>query len=1175
VNDPRRAEEGGNREPAAGFPDQIDRYRIEGEIARGGMGVVLRAHDPDLNRPLAIKVLLQRHQGHPGKVQRFQEEAQITGQLQHPGIPPVHEVGTLDDGRPFLAMRLIHGRTLDALLRDRVFPAADLPRFLTIFEHVCQAVAYAHSRGVVHRDLKPANVMVGEFGEVQVMDWGLARTIGAHAGDTEVRAVDTVRIAFTGSASDSGRAVGTPLYIAPEQARGEEVDERADVFGLGAILCVILTGQAPHGPAPPTEAVRRAAAGDLSEAHTRLDSCGADPDLVRLARACLAPQPGQRLVNAGAVARAVAEYQEGVSDRLRCAEVERARVEVGVREERTRRRLTVWLATLLLVLAGLSAGVVWVTDRERAEVRAAQQRQAEQAGEAAQTALVRMEELRRAARWQEADAVLAGALGRVAEGPPELRRPLERARAELTLTRELDSARSLAAMRVQGRRRLERADRAYGKVFARRDLDVRADPAGVARVVRASAVRPWLVAALDDWAATTSDQRLRRRLLVIARKADPDPWKDRVRDPDAESDRAALDRLVRECDLVRTAPELLAGLAGQLQARGADGLTLLRRAQREHPGDFWLNLALGNALHDQPGRLSEAIGYYRAAVGIRPGSAVAQANLADLLLRRGDADGASAAARRAVALDPANAGVHATHGYGLLEQGRPEEARAAFRRAVDLDGTLAEAHSGLGLALAALGDLPAGRDALQRGVALGPGVASVHDNLGIVLLKQGDLRGAIAAFRRASDLDGAVPTAHLGTALLRQEAVEEAMAAFRRALACDPHHARARAGLGQALQRKGRLEEAIVEYRLASVLDDKESEYPQLLANALESKGDRAGALAALRRVAELRPDSPAAQTNLGAALFDSGDLPGAEAALKRARALDERIALVHYNLGLVLTSRRDPDGAMAAYRRALELNPREARALVNLGLLFFRRGDAREAIRLTQQAVAIDPALVQGHINLGNYLRSRGHFAEAVAASSRALELLGKDDPKRQQVVRQLQAGQRWLAIDSKLPLVLQGKQAPAGDEERLALADLCRRHRGLLAAAARLYAAAFGGSPHLVADPCHNTRFLAACTALQAALGRGKDAAGLEDWQRSDLRGLALDWLTADLHLLAGLAGRNLHAVRAALGTWQGCPDLAAVREPAGQARLPEAEAQAWRELWARVAALLDQVK
>jgi hypothetical protein len=154
-----------------------NRYQLQGEIARGGMGAILKGRDVDLGRDLAIKVLLASHQGNTEVVRRFVEEAQIGGQLQHPGVVPVYELGTFPDRRPYFAMKLVKGRTLASLLHERTDPAQDRPRFLTIFEAVCQTMAYAHARGVIHRDLKPSNVMVGSFGEVQVMDWGLAKVL--------------------------------------------------------------------------------------------------------------------------------------------------------------------------------------------------------------------------------------------------------------------------------------------------------------------------------------------------------------------------------------------------------------------------------------------------------------------------------------------------------------------------------------------------------------------------------------------------------------------------------------------------------------------------------------------------------------------------------------------------------------------------------------------------------------------------------------------------------------------------------------------------------------------------------------------------------------------------------------------------------------------------------------
>jgi hypothetical protein len=172
-----------------GFGDSLGRYHLDGEIARGGMGIVLKGFDSDLGRDLAIKVLLEQHRDKPDLVRRFVEEARIGGQLQHPGVVPVYELGMFPDARPYFSMKLVQGRTLETLLNLRSDPGADRERFLAIFEQVCQTMAYAHARGVVHRDLKPSNVMVGTFGEVQVRGPGdgLGACKGAGSGESGLR----------------------------------------------------------------------------------------------------------------------------------------------------------------------------------------------------------------------------------------------------------------------------------------------------------------------------------------------------------------------------------------------------------------------------------------------------------------------------------------------------------------------------------------------------------------------------------------------------------------------------------------------------------------------------------------------------------------------------------------------------------------------------------------------------------------------------------------------------------------------------------------------------------------------------------------------------------------------------------------------------------------------------
>jgi tetratricopeptide (TPR) repeat protein len=368
----------------AGPPLRAGRFQLGDELARGGMGIIYRARDDSLGRDVAVKVLHERYPVDSLVGQRFLDEARITAQLQHPAIPPVFEVGRLADDRPYLAMKLIKGRTLEELLHERSGPAADRGRFLSVFQQVCQAVGYAHSRRILHRDLKTANVMVGAFGEVQVMDWGLAKVLEPGGSAASAQATGTETIGGTviqtsrerDSATLAGSMLGTPAFMSPEQAGGEldKLDERTDVFGLGAILCVILTGEPAYVGKSSEEVRLMAVRGTLADAHARLDQCGADAKLVELCRQCLAADRDSRPKDAAALAAALAGYVTGVEERARRAEVELAAAETRATEQRKRRRVQLALAATVLVVLGLVGFGLWW--QKRVEATAAAERAA-------------------------------------------------------------------------------------------------------------------------------------------------------------------------------------------------------------------------------------------------------------------------------------------------------------------------------------------------------------------------------------------------------------------------------------------------------------------------------------------------------------------------------------------------------------------------------------------------------------------------------------------------------------------------------------------------------------------------------------------------------------------------------------------------------------------------------
>tara|TARA_R110002126_G_scaffold1402_8_gene7976 strand:+ start:5521 stop:8715 length:3195 start_codon:yes stop_codon:yes gene_type:complete len=328
------------------------KYVVHGELGAGGVGAVHRGHDQDLGRDVAVKFLHDKYKDDPQIVHRFVEEAQIGGQLQHPGIVPVYDLG-MTDGKPFFTMKLVKGETLAKKLSDRTDIADDRRVFLSIFEDVCQTMAYAHARGVVHRDLKPANIMIGSFGEVQVVDWGMGKVLKQGGVADEARSaekhadlsvIETVRSGGHGTQSIVGSVMGTPAYMPPEQARGdvEAMDERSDVFALGAILCEILTGVPPY-TGTIHEQISSAAMGKLDDALARLESCGGEPDMIELATSCLIQAPAARPRSAEIVAKAVHDHLAAVEARVHEARVEAAEAQVKADALRRTQRLSLAL----------------------------------------------------------------------------------------------------------------------------------------------------------------------------------------------------------------------------------------------------------------------------------------------------------------------------------------------------------------------------------------------------------------------------------------------------------------------------------------------------------------------------------------------------------------------------------------------------------------------------------------------------------------------------------------------------------------------------------------------------------------------------------------------------------------------------------------------------------------
>jgi serine/threonine-protein kinase len=986
------------------------------------MGSVLRGRDPDLGRDLAVKVLLDQHCNQAEPVNRFLVEAQICGQLQHPGVVPVYDLGTLADRRPFFAMKLVKGQTMAALLAGRSSPADDLPPFLSIFEAICQTMAYAHARGVIHRDLKPSNVMVGSFGEVQVMDWGLAKILPKEgpkrevvpqpANETIVARVDSKG---EGDLTEVGSAMGTPGYMAPEQARGETeaIDRRADVFALGSILCEILTGSPVFTGRRSIEILRTAGRAETAAALTRLENCGAEEELLALARDCLAADAGDRPADAGVVAGRMTAYLAGVQKRLRAAELsrveaqahaeeeamrralaerlaeeERGRAEEATRRaalERQRRKLHLGLAASLLALTTAGGlGTTYYLQQRQARAAAVQQ----VLGRASTLRDLARQHAGDPARWRvalaaidQAERALGGdarAQVRVAALRAEVLDGVGAAERDRQLMDRLVDIRSAEADDRSG----WSTDTTYAGAFREAGLDIAAWSAEEAATrirARPPEVATALAIALDDWAAVRRDRKKdgagAAALSALANAVDPDTWRLGLRRaldlPDPAARLAELRRIATATPSETLGPISLDLLGRALNDAGdpTRAEAVLRRAERLHPDDVWINYDLARAL-EKLARRDEAIRYYTAARSLRRETAhelahtleakgegdEALAILEDLRQQRPDSGrhlgclgralksqgrskeakavlaAAEAANREAVRLRPDDVLAHFSLGFALYMQGKLDDAIAEYRTAIRIQPGTAEFHDTLSELLGKQGKLDEAIAEHGAAIRIQPDFANAYNTLGDILFTvKRDYAAAATEFHTATRLqpDNAVYHNNLGLALQGQEKLDEAIVEYRTAIRLKPGYADAYLGIGEILEFQGKVDEAIVEYRSATRLQADSSYAHHCLARALLRKPDRSAperseALEQARRATALSPYDGTCCATLALAEYRAGHWAESVAAADRSVALAKEVdapngfvlAMALWRQGDKLRSRSSFDQAVAWTRK-------------------------------------------------------------------------------------------------------------------------------------------------------------------------------------------------------------------------------------------------------------------
>ena len=955
---------------------RIRGYEVQGVLGRGGMGVVYNAWHLRLCRPVAMKMLLAGPYAHPQELERFLREAETVAGLRHANIVQVLEAGDVE-GRPYFTMEFVEGGSLAQKLAGTPQPARQAAALVAV---VAEAVHAAHQRGVVHRDLKPGNILLTADGTPKLNDFGLARRLEGVAGLTQ-----------------SGAPLGTPSYMAPEQAEGRlgDVGAAADTYALGAILYELLTGRPPFRAETAAETLHQVVSQDPVPP-SRLNAA-VPRDLETICLKCLEKDLGRRYTSAAALAEDLQRFQR--NEPILALPVGPA----GRALRWTRRHPTgAALAATALALVGLAiGGGAWLL-QQRAE------RRAELRSEVG-TAVAQAVSLRRGFHFHEARELLEQARQQLGPaGPDDVRRQVEQARDDLKLAESLDTARMRAATPVEGRFKTAGAESLYAEALyeetlTKAGLSPSTDCDEAATRMRNSAVSAEIVAALDDWASITPDPARRAWLLAVARGADPDPLRDRLRQPNLWQDGVGLAQLVKETPAEELSPQLATALGRVMLKTGGDAVPLLSAAQARNPQDFWLNFELGWALYVS-GRGDEALGFYRAALALRPDASPAHNGVGVVLRGIGRGDEAISHYEKAISIDPDFAAVHNNLGLTLWDKGRRDDAISHYQHAIQLypKGS-AMAHLNLGGALRDMGRQDEAINHFQEAIRLDSMMsAKAHNYLGQTLRDKGTLDEAISHYQESIRLDpkgSAKAHNNLGLALWAKGRRDEALSHYQESIRLDPEKSTmAHTNLGTALCEMGRRDEGIRQYEEAIRIDPKRSALAHNnLGVALRDKGRLDDAISHYQESIRLDPKSSAsAHTNLGTALRDKHRLDEAIGHFQEAIRLSPNSrdsSLAHNNLATSLQDKKQVDEAISHYREAIKIDPEASSAAHNnLGAVLFDKGRVDEAISHYRESIRLDPkASARAHKNLGLALWAIGREDEAISHYQEAIRL----DPK------------------------------------------------------------------------------------------------------------------------------------------------------------------------------------
>lgn len=348
--------------------DETIRYEVVEVLAQGGMGSVAIANDNDLKRRVAMKTILPEHNTSSEAIARFVAEAQATGQLEHPNIVPIHDLGMTSDGELYFTMKYVKGETLEEIIErlkagdEDAHRKYSFTRRMLIVQQICDALGFAHSRGIIHRDLKPANIMIGPFGEVMVMDWGLAKVFTKDADPSDSVDLDAIDDEELTNATIDGAIVGTPVYMPPEQALGKvsQLDARSDIYSIGALIYEFVSLRSPFSGKTVVDVLRKVIKEDptLVDHHKNKYQGAVPVEISYIVDTAMQKDPEQRYQSVEELKEEIEKYLEGRFD-VRCPHTALKRFSFGLGRFIDNHVRLVMVVLLSLMIVPIVAGVVY------------------------------------------------------------------------------------------------------------------------------------------------------------------------------------------------------------------------------------------------------------------------------------------------------------------------------------------------------------------------------------------------------------------------------------------------------------------------------------------------------------------------------------------------------------------------------------------------------------------------------------------------------------------------------------------------------------------------------------------------------------------------------------------------------------------------------------------------